>query len=193
MFELLRKKIEEIAPISDSEFEFSQSLFSPKKLRRKRYLLGDGDVCRHLAFVEKGTLRSYVIDDKGIDHVLQFSIEGWWADDLASFISEKPANLNIQAIEDSELLLISKPSWELLLEKIPNLHKFFRVLLENGLIATQRRLISTFSDTAEVRYLKFMDAYPEIFQRVPQHMIASYLGITRETLSRVRGQLAARR
>lgn len=193
MFELLHQKVAEIISISEEEFDFCKALFQPKKLRKKRFLLGEGDVCKYTAFVEKGLLRSFVIDERGTEYILQFSLEGWWVADLASFLTEDRSQYNIEALEDCELLLINKASWSLLLDKVPAFERYFRILIEKNLIVTQRRLIAAFSDTAEERYHKLIQAFPHIVQRVPQHMIASYLGITRETLSRVRRQIADRK
>src|SRR5690606_7524992 len=131
----------------------------------------------------RGLLRSFTIDDKGNEHILQFSLEGWWAADLYSFLTATPSPYHIEALEESELLLITKPSWDELLEKVPAFERYFRILIQNNLIATQRRLMVTFSETAEEKYLRLLKDFPDIIQRVPQHMIASYLGITRETLS----------
>jgi len=193
MYELLHKKITESISITDEEFDFCKTLFLPKKLRKRQYLLQEGDVCRYTAFVTKGILRSYTIDNKGTEHILQFAFEGWWMGDLYSFLTDEPSMYNMEAIENCELLLISKPSWELLLEKIPAFERYFRILIQNNLIATQQRLMGTLSETAEEKYLKLINNYPGCLQRVPQHMIASYLGITRETLSRIRGQMASRK
>jgi CRP-like cAMP-binding protein len=157
-----------------------------RKLRKRQYLLQEGDVCIYQAFVEKGMLRSYTIDEKGAEHILQFAPEGWWAADLSSYITGEPSRFTIEALEDSELLLLSKPSWDHLMQAIPKFEHYFRIIIQNHLIATQKRLMQSLSETAEEKYLKFTKTYPECVQRVPQHMIASYLGITRETLSRLR-------
>ena len=193
MYELLHKKITKSISITDEEFDFCKTLFLPKKLRKRQYLLQEGDVCKYTAFVTKGILRSYTIDNKGTEHILQFAFEGWWMGDLYSFLTDEPSTYNMEAIENCELLLISKPSWELLLEKIPAFERYFRILIQNNLIATQQRLMGTLSETAEEKYLKLINNYSGCLQRVPQHMIASYLGITRETLSRIRGQMASRK
>lgn len=193
MFELLHQKLTESMSISEEEFNFCKTLFQPKKLRKKRFLLGEDDVCKYTAFVERGLLRSFIIDGKGAEHILQFSLEGWWVADLSSFLTGEPSKYNIEALEDCELLLITKPSWDVLLEKIPAFERYFRTLITNNLIVTQQRLIASFSDTAEEKYRKLIQTFPCLLQRVPQHMIASYLGITRETLSRVRGQIASRK
>jgi len=193
MFELLYKKITEKISLSEEEFEVCKTLFTSKKVRKKQFMLQEGDVNKYQIFVNKGLLRSYTIDEKGSEHILQFALEGWWTADLYSFFTEEPSLFNIEALEDSELLLINRPSWETLLEKLPVLERYFRILIQNSLIATQRRLMESLSETAEKKYLKFMQLYPESIQRVPQHMIASYLGITRETLSRLRRDIASGR
>lgn len=193
MFELLLHSIKERVTISEEEFNFCKTLFIPKKLRKRQFLLQEGDVCKYTSFVEKGMLRTYTVDEKGNEPILQFSSEGWWIADLYSFLTDEPSLYNIEALEDCELLQITKPSWEILLEKIPVFERYFRILIQNNLIATQRRLMGAMSETAEEKYLKLIDNFPGCLQRVPQHMIASYLGITRETLSRIRKQLAARK
>jgi CRP-like cAMP-binding protein len=191
MFDLLYQKINEKITLTEEEFNLCKALFSPKKLRKKQYILQEGDVSKYNIFVTKGLLRSYTIDDKGNEHILQFALEGWWTADLYSFFTDEPSLFNIEALEDSELLLITRPSWESLLQQLPAFERYFRILIQNSLIATQRRLMDSLSETAERKYLKFMKTYPESVQRVPQHMIASYLGITRETLSRLRRDIAS--
>ena len=193
MFELLSQSITEKISLTNEEFNFTKTLFIPKKLRKKQYLLQEGDVSKYTAFVEKGMLRTFTVDDKGNEPILQFSMEGWWAGDLYSFLTEEPSQYHIEAIEDCELLLITKPSWDLLLDKIPAFERYFRILIQNSLIATQRRLMGSMSETAEEKYTKLINNFPGCLQRIPQHMIASYLGITRETLSRIRSQMAARK
>lgn len=193
MYDRLFQSISEKVSLTAEEVEFCKTLFAPKKLRKRQYLLQEGDVCKHTTFVEKGILRSYRVDDKGNDHILQFAFEGWWIGDLYSFLTQEPSLYHIDAIEDCELLLITQPSWNVLLEKVPALERYFRILIQNNLIATQRRLMGAHSQTAEEKYLKLMETFPGCIQRVPQHMIASYLGITRETLSRTRNQIASRK
>lgn len=193
MYELLYKKITEIISLSEDDFNFCKTLFLPKKLRKRQYMLQEGDVCKYNAFVSKGLLRSYTIDNKGTEHILQFAFEGWWIGDIYSFLTEKPSSFNIEALEDCELLLLTKPSMDLLLEKLPAFERYFRILFQNNLIATQKRLMGTLSETAEEKYTNLINNFPGCLQRVPQHMIASYLGITRETLSRIRSQMAARK
>ncbi|MEO7120927.1 MAG: Crp/Fnr family transcriptional regulator [Ginsengibacter sp.] len=193
MYELLYKKITETISITAEEFDFCKALFLPKKLRKRQFLLQDGDVNKYTAFVSKGLLRSYTVDEKGNEHILQFAFEGWWMGDLYSFLTDEPSSFNMEALEACELLLITKPSWELLLNKIPAFERYFRILIQNNLIATQKRLMGSLSKSAEEKYVNLINTFPGCLQRVPQHMIASYLGITPETLSRIRGQMAARK
>jgi CRP-like cAMP-binding protein len=193
MFEFLYQRITEKIAITDEEFAFCKTLFVPKKIRRRQYLLQEGDVAKYTAFVEKGILRSYTIDEKGNEHILQFALEGWWLADIDSFFHNNPSIFNMDALEDSELLLITKASYEELLQKVPKLERYFRILLQNNLIVTQRRLLGSLSQTAEEKYTKFLSTYTGCMERVPQHMIASYLGITRETLSRIRKQMAVQK
>ena len=191
MFELLHSKVNEKISITEEEFDICKSLFTPKKLRKKQFVLQEGEVSKYNIFVTKGLLRSYTIDEKGMEHILQFALEGWWTADLYSFFTGEASLFNIEALEDAEVLLITRPSWESLLQQIPKFERYFRILIQNSLIATQRRLMESMSETAERKYLNFTKMYPDSVQRVPQHMIASYLGITRETLSRLRRELAA--
>lgn len=193
MFQFFHKKVTKTISITDEEFEFAKTLFLPKKLRKKHFLLQEGELCKYTAFVEKGLLRSFTIDEKGNEHILQFSLNGWWIADLYSFFTEEPSDFNIESLEDSELLLITKPSWDILLKEVPAFERYFRILIQNNLIVTQKRLLGSFSETAEEKYRKLLRDFPDIVQRVPQHMVASYLGITRETLSRIRRQMVIKK
>jgi CRP-like cAMP-binding protein len=177
--------------MDEVEFRYLKTLFISKKLNKRHYLQQQGDICKYQAFVEKGILRSYTVDEKGRGHVLQFASEGWWMADLSSYLNQEPSFLNIEAIEDVELLLISKPSWEMAMEKIPQLERYFRIIIQNHLVATQKRLLQSFSETAEEKYLRFLQTFPGCEQRVPLQMIASYLGVKRETLSRLRKKITA--
>jgi CRP-like cAMP-binding protein len=138
-------------------------------------------------------LRSYTIDEKETKHILQFASEGWWMADLSSYVTGEPSLFNIEALEDAELLLLDKPSWDRLMKTVPKFEHYFRILIQNHLVATQKRLMQSFSETAEEKYIRFAKTYPDCVQRVPQHMIASYLGVSRETLSRLRKNRALHR
>ncbi|HQS51826.1 MAG: cyclic nucleotide-binding protein [Sphingobacteriales bacterium 17-39-43] len=191
MFEILFSKVEDKIKLSDIEKDICKSLFSPKKLRKRQYILQHDDICKNLVFVEKGILRSYSVDSKGNEHILQFAPEGWWISDVYSFLTGEAAVYNIEAIEDSELLLISRSSLDELYERVPKFERYFRLLSQANMVATHRRLTASLSDSADEKYLRLLSAYPNIVARVPQHMIASYLGITPETLSRVRKRIVS--
>ena len=192
MFELLHKKINAIISINEDELNYCKTLFLPKKLRKRQYLLQEGDVCKYQAFVEKGMLRSYHIDERGTEHILQFASEGWWMADLSSYITGETSLFNIEALEDSQLLLLSKISWDQLMQRIPKFEHYFRIIIQNHLVATQKRLLHSLSETAEEKYHRFLKTYPDCAPRLSQQQIASYLGITRETLSRLRRQPAGK-
>jgi CRP-like cAMP-binding protein len=193
MFELLYQKIHAVVDISPQDFDHFKGLFVPKRLRKRQYLLQEGDICKYQAFVEQGLLRSYTVDDKGNEHILQFASEGWWMADLSSYLTGEPSFLNMDALEDVELLLLAKNSWEQAMKDLPALERYFRIIIQNNLVATQKRLLQSLAESAEEKYHRFLRIYPDCAARVPQHMIASYLGITRETLSRVRRQIAERK
>ena len=190
MFEQLFKSIREKVAFTLTEMELCKTFFIPKKLRKKQSLLQEGDVCIYNAFVEKGILRSFSIDEKGNEHIVQFAIEGWWITDLASFLTNSNSIYTIEALEDSELLLLTTEARDALMNQIPMFERYQRVLLQNAYIANQARINSALTETAEDKYLNLGKAYPGIVKRVPQHMLASYLGLTPETLSRVRKQIS---
>jgi len=189
MFNLLRQHIEKRVQLTDEEFNICTKFFIPKKLKKHQFLLNEGDVCRYLGFVNSGCLRQYSIDNKGTEHIIQFAIEDWWVSDLQSFLSGFPATYNIDVLQDSEVLLLGKSSRDELLEACPKMERFFRLLIEANHVATNQRIADSLSASAEERYLKFIKTYPKLFEQVPQNHIASYLGITPQSLSRIRKEL----
>ena len=190
MYELFFQKINETVTLNNEEQDIIKTYLTPKKLRKKQYLLQEGDACKHIAFVEKGVLRAYTVSENGTEHIIQFALEGWTISDLYSFLTGEPATYNIDALEDAELILISKQAQEELLKKVPKYETYTRLQLTGAYIAMQRRLTSIISLPLEERYTDFTALYPNIIQRVPQHMIASYMGLTPETLSRVRSRIS---
>jgi len=190
MFDLYFKKFNEKVPLTKAEEELIKSYLTTKKLRKKQYLLQEGDVCKTIAFVEKGALREYTLDENGNERIVQFALEGWIISDLYSFLTGEPATYNIDALEDSELVLITKSAYEELLQKVPKYETYTRLNITGAYIAMQKRLTSTISNSSEERYAAFNTIYPDIVQRVPQHMIASYMGLTPETLSRIRRKIS---
>lgn len=192
MYDLFFKQFNQRVPLSADEQEQIRSFLMPKKLRKKQYLLQEGDVCKAIAFVEKGALREYSVDN-GTEHIIQFALEGWTIADLFSFLTGEPATYNIDALEDSELILITKSAHEELLQKQPKYETYIRILITNAYVALQRRLTASITQSVEDRYVAFTETYPDIVQRVPQHMIASYMGLTPETLSRARKKMINRK
>ena len=186
MYELFFSKLNEKVSFTKEEEALFKKYLIPKKLRRKQYLLQEGDVSKYVCFVEKGMLRLYSIDEKGSEKIIQFAPEGWYVSDLYSLITGEASNLNIDALEESELILITKESMEELRRKFPQYLEFSFLQMQSAYVALQRRLFDTINLTTEEKYTKLLNKYPDIVQRVPQHMVASYLGLTPETLSRVR-------
>jgi CRP-like cAMP-binding protein len=162
--------------------ETEQSHFMSKVVVRKylkgQFLLQSGDVCKYESFVLAGCLKSFYVDQEGQEHVSMFAIENWWTGDLGSFITQTPADLNIQCLDLNQLYL-----------DIPKLERFFRIIIQRAYVASQKRIIHNMSLPAKERYLQFRQRYPLIEQRVPQYLIASYLGMTKEFLSKIRHQL----
>ena len=193
MFALLKKHIEKRVHLTEEEFDRCTGFFSHKAIKKRQFLLQEGDVCRQLAFVNSGCLREYTVDQKGEEHILQFAIEDWWISDLTSFLCGSKSTHNIDAVHDSEVLLLERTARDNLLEIIPKMERFFRLLLEGNYIAVQRRLTYSLSASAEDRYLAFIKIYPALVEQVPQAQIASYLGITPQSLSRIRKELSQKR
>ncbi len=193
MFELLHAHILKRVDLSDEDFARATTFFIPKKIRKHQFLLHEGDVCKYLAYVTKGCLRQYSIDAQGEEHVVQFAIEDWWISDMYSALTGEPATYNIDALEDSEVLMLDRSQNDRLLSEIPRLERFFRLLLESSFLAKERRIAGSLSLSAEEQYLRMVKTYPTIVQRVPLSQIASYLGITPQSLSRIRRELAEKR
>ena len=177
-----------IIPLNIEEKQSVAELFKPRLYRKKQYILQEGDICTQFNFVVRGCLRSYKIDDKGNIHVLQFAVENNWINDLGSFHGERPSSLNIDALEDTVVFQISLDNLKTLYIKTPKFDRIFRVLIENGFIRLQERLLQNISSTAEERYEAFLELYPYLSNRLSQVLIASYLGITPEFLSRLRSK-----
>jgi CRP-like cAMP-binding protein len=173
-------------PLNTQEEELVRRVFSVKRLRKRQYFLQQGDVGKHFCFIVRGAMRQYSMDEKGIEHVIQLGIENWWMGDRESIVMQTPSKYNIDAWENCELLTISHTDTIDLLDQVPSVRRMLQVMEEKNSIANQKRLNSTISLAADSRYADFVKEYPEFLQRFPLHIIASYLGITKETLSRVR-------
>lgn len=186
-FDYLKKYTSET--ISEHERALIKKALIPSKLRKRQYLLQEGDHCKNFAFIVKGAMRQYMVDEKGIEHVVRLGVEGWWMGDRESWVMHAPSLYNIDAWENSEMLLINRTNTLELIKKVPAFSEMIRLLDERNNIANQRRLTSSISGAAEKRYTDFIACYPELLGRFPQHIIASYLGISKDTLSRVKRQL----
>lgn len=185
-FNVILRNVSRHITLTKGEAEIFRSLLTYRRYRKRQFVLQEGDVCRQENYVLGGCLRAYHIDRDGFEHVTQFGIEDWWISDLDSFITQTPATLTIDALEDTEVLQIDPPSLEQLYERVPKFERFFRILLQNSFVAHQRRILDIIARTAEERYEDFALRYPAFLQRIPQKHIAAYLGITPEFLSRIR-------
>ncbi|RBL89505.1 Crp/Fnr family transcriptional regulator [Chitinophaga flava] len=186
MFEQIDKFVDQCISLTPQERELFHSLLKFRRVRKRTYLLQEGEICDFEAYIVKGCIRTYYLSDDGTETILSFAIEDWWVSDLYSFTEQKPSNMFIETIEDCELLIIDHKSKNELYQKIPKFETLFRLLVQRSLFALQRRFHSLVSQTAEQRYLAFVEKYPQIVQRVPQNQIARYLGVSPEFLSKVR-------
>lgn len=184
--EPLLNYFDRLIPLNKEEKELVNEMFLPRLFRKRQYVLQEGDVCTQFNFVVRGCLRSYKIDEKGSIHVLQFASENNWINDLGSFHSIKPSVLNIDALEDTVVFQISHDNLISLYNHAPKFDRIFRVLIENGFVRLQERLLQNISSTAEERYQSFLELYLHLINRLSQVQIASFLGITPEFLSRLR-------
>lgn len=184
-YALLLEHIGKHILLNPDEREQFLSFLHHKKLRRKQFLLQEGDTSAGINFVLKGLLRLYSIDRNGFEHILQFAPPGWWIGDIQSFLKQQPATLNIDALEDSEIAWIRKNDLAILYEKIPAFERLFRILAENSLGMYQHRLINFLSMPAMDRYTNFCSLYPSLITTLPQKQIAGYIGVTPEFLSKM--------
>ncbi|WP_228426131.1 Crp/Fnr family transcriptional regulator [Chryseobacterium carnipullorum] len=186
MFDLLLSHIQNKVDLPGKQKHQIVSFFTHKKLRKKQYLLQEGDICKCLSFVSKGLLKSYVLDEKGSERINMFAFEGWWISDFNSFINQEKAVLNINAVEETEVLMITLEDYERMMLEIPVMDRYFRILYQNSLVTKDYRLMVSNSFTAEEKYRQLTQRSPEIIKRVPHNLIASYLGLAPETVSRIR-------
>jgi CRP-like cAMP-binding protein len=193
MHEVFLSKVNEKVQLTPGEEAQIMAYLVHKSLRKKQYFLQEGEICRYIALVEKGALRTYVTDPEGHEHITAFALEGWSLGDLCSFLREEPATQNIEALEDAELSLISREAHETLLQTIPSYERYHRILITEAYIALQKRTSDMISRSPDEQFKAFVNLYPNIVQRVPQHMIASYLGLTPETLSRIKSRISHHR
>ncbi|UYZ59804.1 Crp/Fnr family transcriptional regulator [Hymenobacter latericus] len=188
--DVLRAYFAERLPLSEAQLTAVEALFEPRVLRRHEVLHRAGEVARVGAFVARGCLRAFVVDAKGKEHVVQFAPEHWWIADQNSLHRREPAMFAIDAVEESEVLLFDAAFYRKLSQITPAFPEFFTTLLQNNMRTMQKRLVLALSATGEERYLDFVQTYPTLAQRLPQRLIAAYLGVTPESLSRIRRELA---
>lgn len=176
--------------LTATEEAFLLSKITYRKYLKDQYIVQQGDVCKSANFIISGCTKTFYMDSNGMEHIVMFSIENWWTSDLGSFITQSPADFNVQFLEPTELIQFTFDNLEELYAKIPKLERLFRKIVERAFVASQKRIIRNFSLSAKERYIIFKETYPKIDQRVPQYMIASYLGITKEFLSKIKNQIA---
>ncbi|GAB1858340.1 Crp/Fnr family transcriptional regulator [Flavobacteriaceae bacterium MHTCC 0001] len=184
--------LEYIAKYVDLNGEEEALLKSKVTIRnylKDQYIVQQGDICNNVNFIITGCTRTFYADPRGQEHIVIFAIEDWWTSDLGSFISQTPADFNTQCIENTQVVQFTYHNLEQLYDEIPKIERLFRKIIERAYVASQKRIIRNFSLTAKERYLIFKNTYPEIEKRIPQYMIASYLGITKEFLSKIKRQL----
>ena len=179
-----------ILPLDDKEKAFVEEVFKERSVKRRQFILQEGEICIHNTFVLEGCFKMYFVDDSGKEHNLQFAIENWWIGDIGSFHSEELSKLHIEAMENSIILQIKKEDQLRLFVDYPKFNRIFRVLAENAMVGLQKRTIQNISSTAEERYLDFLKRHPQFFNRISNVQIASYLGVTPEFLSAIRKKIA---
>ncbi|MCJ8210998.1 Crp/Fnr family transcriptional regulator [Mucilaginibacter sp. RS28] len=183
--ELILENIARHIHLTAEEQQYFVSLLQTRQLKRKEFLLQSGQICKYSAFTVSGCLRGYTVDEGGLERVLNFAPQGWWMADMYSLLSQKPGTLDIEAIENTDLRLLSKANQEVLYQKVPKFERFFRIITENSLVAYQQRVMDNLSLAAEERYNNFCKRYPSLIYSVPKKDVASYIGVTPEFLSRM--------
>lgn len=188
-YSLIIKNVEKHIKLEKNEQDYFISLLEYKKIKNKKIIHSEGNYCTNTVFVLNGCLRGYSIDKDGFEHILNFAPKDWWIGDLYSLLSNKPGIINIEAIEDSEILLLNRDKQEELYKNVPKFERFFRIIIEKSLVAYQQRIIDNLSLTAEERYHKFCEKYPMLINSISQKQIAAYIGITPEFLSKLRKEI----
>lgn len=184
----LKEHINRFVRLSDNEFEQILGYVKPVSARKKQNLHEAGKVCKSNFFVRKGCLRLFFINDKGVEQTIQFALENWWLSDYTSFSSQQTSVFYIQAVEKSEVVAINFPAQEKVLQQFPQMERYFRLIHQRAHAASQYRLKGLFSQTREKIYHDFCKQYPAFVQRIPQYLLASFLGFTPEYLSEIRGK-----
>lgn len=187
--DLLIQSIEKYVVLTQPQKLLIRENVRERRVNKGQFVLHEGAVCKATAFVNEGSLRTFYTDLNGQEHIVQFAIEGWWISDLNSFIMQVPATFNVQAIEDSLLLELPFENLEKLYNEVPPLERYFRIVTQRAFIAFQQRAIQNISMTAEDRYRSFQEKFPKLELRIPQKLVASYLGVSAEFLSKIKKKL----
>jgi len=185
---LLLSNIQKHITLDTKEITHFKQLLSDENFSKKEFILREGDRCDYLYFVNKGILRAFYVNKEGKDSTVMFALQDWWITDMHCFLNQLPAMVNIQAVESTNVLKLSKSKLDTLYEDIPKFEKLFRILMEKAYCREQLRVIQNLSSPAIDRYQAFTEKYPQIVKQVPQKQIASYLGITPEFLSHIRAK-----
>lgn len=193
MPQALRSHIQRYIPVTNIEFEAIYQAMTRQVFKKRESLVRSGEPCEHFYFVLSGSLRTFTTDERGNEHIFHLAFEDWWASDLFSFITGDSAFFSIEALEDTEVLAIHRDDYEVLLSSYPKFERFFRLLMQNAYVASQKRTMDIMSLSAEKRYLELVKRYTQMELRVAQHHIASFLGITPEALSRIKRGLIEKR
>lgn len=188
--QLLFEAIARHVVLTDEEKEKMTSLFRGRKVKKGQFLVHEGSIAKSTNFVTRGSIINYFLDLDGKQHIVQFAIEGWWISDLNSFITQSPATFNVQALEDSEVLELPFENLEIMYASIPKMERYFRIITQRAFISFHQRIVQNLSLSAEDRYLAFQKKYPKIESRIPQKLIASYLGISAEFLSKIKKRIS---
>ncbi|TXF87904.1 Crp/Fnr family transcriptional regulator [Neolewinella aurantiaca] len=191
-YDLLKENLRNHLPLPDEDLNTISNYFNFSEVKKKTFLLRGGKTCRFEGFVLSGCFRIFTIDQKGNEINLYFAVSGWWLMDIDSFTNQTPSDLYIQALEDSEVLLISRENKSKLYDALPVVEKLFRIIFQKALVSWQRRLVRNHCLTAKERYLYFIETYPDISKRLSNKHLASYLGIRHEFLSKIKNADKAR-
>lgn len=189
MYEQINHNVSQCLAFSPEELEIFNALLKPKNAPKKTFLLKQGEICEFEAYIVKGCIKTYYIDSNGFEVILTFGIEDWWVSDITSFHEHKPSRMFIETLEDCQLLMLNPQSKEELLRKVPGFERVFRLMVQKHLNSYQERLFGSFAQSAQERYMAFLKKYPTLSQRISQHLIASYLGISPEFLSKIRSKM----
>jgi CRP-like cAMP-binding protein len=186
---LILKNVAKHILLEPDEQAYFLTLLQPLTIRRKQFHLHRGEVCKYSTFVLSGCLRGYTIDNNGFEHILNFAPPDWWMADMYSLITQQPGYLNIDALEDTRVLLLSKADQEKLYLQVPRFERYFRIITEKSLVSYQQRTLENLSLAAQERYLTFCKHYPTLINSIPQKYLASYIGVTPEFLSKMRSDM----